>query len=82
MGGSLPSASRFAALTGSEAVGVALLGTLFFEVVSRQGASVPVELFGPAYEVVLGAVALLMGLAWLAARTLPETAPEEVSEVV
>ncbi|QBR93730.1 MFS transporter [Nocardioides euryhalodurans] len=66
----------------ANAVGVALLGTLFFEVVSRQVGSVPAELFGPAYEVVLGAVALLMGLAWLAARTLPETAPEEVPELV
>ena len=66
----------------ANAIGIALLGTLFFEVVSRQTSTVPSELFGPAFQVVLVAVAALMALAWVAARALPETAPEEVPEVV
>ncbi|MGA9748118.1 MAG: hypothetical protein WBQ50_11740, partial [Nocardioides sp.] len=65
----------------ANAAGVALLGTLFFEVVSRQRSSVPAELFGPAFQVVLVAVAALMGLAWLAAKALPEAAPAEAPEL-
>ncbi|MEJ7795207.1 MAG: DHA2 family efflux MFS transporter permease subunit [Nocardioides sp.] len=65
----------------ANAAGIALLGTLFFEVVSRQRSSVPAELFGPAFQVVLVAVAALMGLAWLAAKALPEAAPAEAPEV-
>ena len=66
----------------ANAIGIALLGTLFFEVVSRQRSSLPAELFGPAFQVVLVAVAVLMAVAALAAAALPETAPEEVPEVV
>ncbi|MGZ5405088.1 MAG: MFS transporter [Nocardioides sp.] len=64
----------------ANAAGIAVLGTLFFEVVSRQRSAVPTELFGPAFQVVLVAVAVLMGLAWIAARALPEVAPAEVPE--
>ena len=66
----------------ANAIGIAVLGTLFFEVASRQQTRVPSELFGPAFQVVLGAVAALMGLAWLAARTLPDEAPAEPVEVL
>jgi len=66
----------------ANAAGIALLGTLFFEVASRQRSNVPAELFGPAFQVVLMAVAALMGLAWLAAKALPEAAPAEVPEGV
>ena len=59
----------------ANAIGIALLGTLFFEVVSRQRSAVPAELFGPAFQVVLVAVAALMGLAWLAARRCPRPRP-------
>jgi EmrB/QacA subfamily drug resistance transporter len=66
----------------ANAIGIALLGTLFFEVVSRQRSALPAELFGPAFQVVLVAVAVLMAVAALAASALPEAAPEEVPEVV
>jgi EmrB/QacA subfamily drug resistance transporter len=66
----------------ANAIGIALLGTLFFEVVSRQRSAFPAELFGPAFQVVLVAVAALMAIAALAAAALPETAPEDVPEVV
>ena len=65
----------------ANALGIAVLGTLFFEVVSRQRSTVPAELFGPAFEVVLFAVAALMVLAYAAARALPEAAPAEPVEV-
>lgn len=66
----------------ANAVGVAVLGTLFFEVAERQLPAVPTDVFGPAYEVVLVAVALLMAAAYAAARALPAAAPAEVPEVV
>jgi MFS family permease len=66
----------------ANAIGIALLGTLFFEVVSRQRSGLPAELFRPAFQVVLVAVAVLMAVAALAASALPEAAPEEVPEVV
>jgi EmrB/QacA subfamily drug resistance transporter len=66
----------------ANAIGIALLGTLFFEVVSRQRSVFPADLFGPAFQVVLVAVAALMAVAALAAAALPEAAPEEVPEVV
>ncbi len=61
----------------ANAAGIAVLGTLFFEVVSRQRTTVPAELFGPAFQAVLVAVVALMGLAWFAAKALPEVAPDE-----
>ena len=61
----------------ANAVGVAVLGTLFFEVAERRLPAAPVDLFGPAYEVVLVAVAVLMVAAYAAARALPTAAPEE-----
>jgi len=66
----------------ANAIGIALLGTLFFEIVSRQTSAVPSELFGPAFQVVLAAVAGLMVLAYVAARALPEAAPAEPVEVL
>lgn len=65
----------------ANAVGIALLGTLFFEVVSRQRTTVPAELFAPAFQVVLVAVGVLMGLACLASQALPQAAPDEVPEL-
>lgn len=65
----------------ANAVGIALLGTLFFEVASRQVTRVPAEVFGPAFQVVLVAVAVLMAVAALASRALPEAAPAEPVEV-
>jgi MFS family permease len=66
----------------ANAIGIALLGTLFFEVVSRQQSTIPAELFGPAFQVVLVAVALMMAVAALAAKALPAAAPAEVPEVI
>ena len=65
----------------ANAVGIALLGTVFFEVASRQATRVPAEVFGPAFQVVLVAVAALMVVAALASRALPESAPAEPVEV-
>ncbi|HEX6151340.1 MFS transporter [Nocardioides sp.] len=64
----------------ANAIGIALLGTLFFEVVSRQQSALPVDLFGPAFQVVLVAVAVMMVVAGLAAKALPAVAPAEVPE--
>jgi EmrB/QacA subfamily drug resistance transporter len=61
----------------ANAVGVAVLGTLFFGVAERRFPAAPVHVFGPAFEVVLVAVAALMVAAYAAARALPEAAPEE-----
>lgn len=66
----------------ANAIGIALLGTLFFEVVSRQREVLPADLFGPAFQVVLLAVAVLMAVAALAAKALPAAEPEEVPEVL
>ena len=66
----------------ANAIGIALLGTLFFEVVSRQQSTIPAELFGPAFQVVLVAVAAMMAVAALAAKALPAAAPAEVPEVI
>ena len=65
----------------SAAVGVAGLGTLFFTVAQRQGRVLPVDVFAPAYEVVLLAVAACMALAVLAAAALPHHAPEDAPVV-
>ncbi len=65
----------------ASAVGIALLGTAFFEVASRQATRVPAEAFGPAFEVVLVAVAALMVVAAVASRALPEAAPAEPVDV-
>ncbi len=66
----------------ANAIGIAVLGTVFFEVVGRQDSQVPSELFGPAFQVVLVAVAAMMVLAWFAARALPDAAPAEPVEVL
>jgi hypothetical protein len=66
----------------ANAIGIALLGTLFFEVVSRQREVLPADLFGPAFQIVLLSVAVLMAVAALAAKALPAAAPEEVPEVL
>ena len=44
----------------ANAVGVAVLGTLFFGVAERRLPAAPVDVFGPAFEVVLVVVAALM----------------------
>jgi EmrB/QacA subfamily drug resistance transporter len=65
----------------ANAVGVAVLGTLFLEVADRTGASAPAEAFGPAFQVVLVCVVALMAVAYVAARALPQAAPPEPAAV-
>ncbi|WP_082553470.1 MFS transporter [Phycicoccus sp. Root101] len=70
------SASGLFSTTGqlANAVGVAVIGTVFFSVVDAGSSRVPSELFGPAFQVALCIVAGLMVLAGLAARAFPATA--------
>jgi MFS transporter len=67
------SASGLLSTTGQlgSAVGVAVLGTVFFSVVDGRGGAVPSEMFRPAFEIALGALVVLMVVAALVARTLP-----------
>ncbi|MFW5472859.1 MFS transporter [Knoellia sp. CPCC 206450] len=58
----------------SNAVGAAALGTLFFEVAGRQSGSVPTDLLGPAYVVVLVVVAALSLVTAVATRIIPADA--------
>jgi EmrB/QacA subfamily drug resistance transporter len=60
----------------ANAVGAAAIGTLFFQVASAQEAQVPVELFRPAYLVVLVVAAVLLGFVALATRLIPADAHE------
>jgi hypothetical protein len=66
----------------ANAIGIALLGTLFFEIVSQQRSALPAELFAPAFQAVLVAVAALMAVAAIASRALPKAAPAELPEAV
>ena len=65
----------------ANAIGAALLGTVFFEVAGRQASRLPAEVFAPAFQVTLGIVAVLMVVACLAARALPAAAPKEPAEL-
>ena len=67
------SASGLFSTTGqlSGAIGVAVLGSVFFSVVDAHASSVPVEMFRPAMEVALGALVVLMLVAAVVARQLP-----------
>ena len=58
----------------ANAVGAAALGTLFFQVASAQESRLPVELFRPAYLVVLLVAAVMLGLVALATRLIPADA--------
>ena len=62
-------------------IGVAVLGTVFFEVAERQGSRLPAEIFAPAFQVTLAVVALLMLASYAASRALPAAAPEEPVEL-
>ena len=69
------SASGLLGTTGqlSSAVGVAVLGTVFFSVVDSQASTVTSEMFRPAFEIALVALVVLMVVAAIVARTLPRT---------
>lgn len=65
----------------ANAIGVAVIGTVFFEVVDRNAGAIPSEMFGPGLQVVLLVLAGFMAVAAVAARLLPEEAPEEPVEI-
>ncbi|WP_426241492.1 DHA2 family efflux MFS transporter permease subunit [Nocardioides sp. LHG3406-4] len=65
----------------ANAIGVAVLGTVFFEIADSSTSRLPADIFAPAFQVTLGLVALLMVVAWLASRALPAVAPEEPVEL-
>ncbi len=65
----------------ANAIGVAVLGTLFFEIAESSTSRLPAEIFAPAFQVTLGLVALLMVVACFASRALPAVAPEEPVEL-
>ncbi|MGO4343585.1 MFS transporter [Pedococcus sp. 2YAF34] len=72
------SASGLFSTTGqlSGAVGVAVVGSLFFSVVDTHGSPVPVEMFRPAMEVALAVLVGLMLVAAVVARQLPAVASQ------
>ena len=61
----------------ASAVGIALIGTVFFEVAQRVDSQVPAELFRPAYQVVVGLVAAVLLASVVAARALPDHVPAD-----
>lgn len=61
----------------ANAVGAALMGTLFFEVAKAQGAGLPASIFGPAYVVVLVAGAAVLVAVALVSRIIPAGIPTE-----
>ena len=67
------SASGLLSTTGQlgSAVGVAVVGTVFFSVVESQANAVPSEMFRPAFEIALGGLVALMVVAAVVARVLP-----------
>ncbi len=65
----------------ANAIGVAVLGTVFFEIAEGSTSRLPAEIFAPAFQATLGLVAVLMVVACFAARALPEAAPEEPVEL-
>jgi hypothetical protein len=74
------SASGLLSTTGQlgSAVGVAVVGTVFFSVVESHSSAVPSEMFGPAFEIALGVLVVLMVVSAVVARVLPNrpaTAP-------
>lgn len=60
----------------ANAVGAAALGTLFFEVAGAQQAQLPLELFRPAYLIVLLVAIVMLGVVALATRLIPADAHE------
>jgi MFS family permease len=71
------SASGLFSTTGqlSGAVGVAVVGSVFFSVVDAHASVVPAEMFRPAMEVALGVLVALMLAAAVVAHQLPATPP-------
>lgn len=61
----------------ANAVGIALLGTVFFSVAEKVTSRVPADLFRPAYQVVAVLVAVVLLLSVLAAQALPRSVPAE-----
>ncbi len=61
----------------ANATGVAVLGTVFFQVAQDSGSQVPAEMFGTGLQVVLVIGAALLVLAGLVARALPASMPQE-----
>lgn len=55
----------------ANAVGVAAIGTIFFQVVQSVGRAAPVDLFAPAFQVVLAIGAALLLASVVAARAVP-----------
>ncbi len=65
----------------ANAIGVAVLGSVFFEIAERSPSRLPAEIFAPAFQVTLGLVAVLMLVACAASRALPAAAPEDPIEM-
>ena len=67
------SASGLVNTTGQlgSAIGVAVIGTVFFSLVDSHAPAVPSAMFGPAFQVALGALVALMVAATVAAHHLP-----------
>ena len=65
----------------ANAIGVAVLGTVFFTVAERSTSRLPAEVFAPAFQATLALVALLMLVAVAVSRTLPAVAPAETVEL-
>ncbi|WP_431841889.1 MFS transporter [Calidifontibacter indicus] len=55
----------------ANAVGIAVIGSVFFEVVQSVGRAAPVDLFAPAFQVVLAIAAVLLLVSVAAARAVP-----------
>ncbi|MEI2775996.1 MAG: DHA2 family efflux MFS transporter permease subunit [Tetrasphaera sp.] len=60
----------------ANAVGAAVMGTLFFEVAASHAGPVPVEMFRPAHLAVLLVMAALLAVVALASRVIPAGAHE------
>lgn len=55
----------------ANAIGIAVIGTVFFEVVQAAGRTAPVHMFGPAFEAVLAIAAGLLVISVAAAQAVP-----------
>ncbi|MEH3034758.1 MAG: MFS transporter [Aeromicrobium erythreum] len=61
----------------ANAVGVAVLGTVFFQVAQDSGSTVPADALGSGVQVVLVLGAVLLAAASVVARALPRTMPQD-----
>jgi MFS family permease len=75
------SASGLLSTTGQlgSAVGVAVVGTVFFSVVESHAGRVPSEMFKPGFEIALGVLVVLMVVSAVVARVLPNPPAERPS---